>query len=195
MLSDGRIVLEILRKNWKMGDRAWDWEGAPQTCALRICGWLTCWMNEWRAYINYSCPVFFFFFLDFFKCLFERDREREHERERGRERGRQNPKQAPGSELSAQSPRRGSNPRTVRSWPVLSQTLNRLSHPGAPALKELLKHIIRAQTYKIWSYYIVLALILNLSMCLQTFRHRYWEQHLQSSKAVIKKTIDSVTDN
>ena len=29
----------------------------------------------------------------------------------------QNPKQAPGSELSAQSPTRGSNSRTVRSWP------------------------------------------------------------------------------
>ena len=32
-----------------------------------------------------------------------------------REREMQNPKQAPGSELSAQSPTRGSNPRTVKS--------------------------------------------------------------------------------
>ena len=34
-----------------------------------------------------------------------------------RERETQNPKQALGSELSAQSPMRGSNPRTARSWP------------------------------------------------------------------------------
>ena len=42
----------------------------------------------------------------------QRERERERERERvgrGRERERQNPKQVPGSELSAQSPMRGSN--------------------------------------------------------------------------------------
>ena len=34
-----------------------------------------------------------------------------------REREAQNPKQAPVSELSAQSPKRGSNPRTMSSWP------------------------------------------------------------------------------
>ena len=45
----------------------------------------------------------------------ERERESEHEQKRGAERGRQNPKQAPGSELSAQSPTRGSNSNTVRS--------------------------------------------------------------------------------
>ena len=45
----------------------------------------------------------------------ERERESEHEQGRGRERETQNPKQAPGSELSAQSPTRGLNPRTVRS--------------------------------------------------------------------------------
>ena len=43
--------------------------------------------------------------------IFERERERERERKREREReGKiQNPKQAPGSELSAQNPMRGSN--------------------------------------------------------------------------------------
>ena len=35
--------------------------------------------------------------------------------ERERERETQNPKQGPGSALPAQSPRRGSNPQTVRS--------------------------------------------------------------------------------
>ena len=46
-----------------------------------------------------------------------REREAECEWGRDRERETQNPKQAPGSELSAQSPRRGLNPRTVRSRP------------------------------------------------------------------------------
>ena len=43
--------------------------------------------------------------------IFERERERERENTwgRGRERETQNPKQAPGSELSVQSPTRGSN--------------------------------------------------------------------------------------
>ena len=51
--------------------------------------------------------------------IFERERGRERERASrgGTERGRetQNPKQAPGSELSAQSPMRGWDLRTVRS--------------------------------------------------------------------------------
>ena len=49
--------------------------------------------------------------------LFLRQRETEHEWGRVRERETKNLKQAPGSELSAQSPTRGSNSRTVRSWP------------------------------------------------------------------------------
>ena len=40
-----------------------------------------------------------------------------------RERETQNPEQAPGSELSAQSPMQGSNPRTARSWPELKSAL------------------------------------------------------------------------
>ena len=47
--------------------------------------------------------------------LFLGQRETEHEQGRGRERATQNLKQAPGSELSAQSPTRGSNSRTMRS--------------------------------------------------------------------------------
>ena len=47
------------------------------------------------------------------KIIFER--EIKCEQERGRERETQNPKKAPGSELSAQSPMQGSNPRTMRS--------------------------------------------------------------------------------
>ena len=49
--------------------------------------------------------------------ILERERERERESRGGAEREReaQNPKQDPGSKLSAQSPTRGSNPRTARS--------------------------------------------------------------------------------
>ena len=58
----------------------------------------------------------FFFLLTF---IFERERDRERDRAQTgkgkRERATQNPKQAPGSELSAQTPRQGSNPRTARS--------------------------------------------------------------------------------
>ena len=76
---------------------------------------------------KHSTPdLFWCSFSNFFLCvrvcyLFLRERERERERQRewgrGRERGRQNLKQVPGSELSAQSPIRGSNSWTVRSWP------------------------------------------------------------------------------
>ena len=57
----------------------------------------------------------FFYFIFFNVYLFLRQRETEHEWGRVRERETQNLKRAPGSELSAQSPTRGSNSRTVRS--------------------------------------------------------------------------------
>ena len=55
------------------------------------------------------------YFLKFFKCLFLRERASRE----GAQRETQNPKQAPGLELSAQSPTRGSNSQTARSWPEL----------------------------------------------------------------------------
>ena len=58
-----------------------------------------------------NCLKKFFFNV----CLFLRESMREHEWGRGRERETQNPKQPPGSELSAQSPMRGSNSQAVRS--------------------------------------------------------------------------------
>ena len=57
-------------------------------------------------------------FISFSERERERERERESERPAGegqRERETENLKQAPGSELSAQSPMRGLNPRIVRS--------------------------------------------------------------------------------
>ena len=60
----------------------------------------------------------------FFKCLFIFEKERETEASMigaERETKTQNPKQAPGSEPSAQSPLRGSNSQTMRSWPELNK--------------------------------------------------------------------------
>ena len=57
--------------------------------------------------VMFSGPLYsFFFFLNVY--LFLRDREQAGEEQRERET--QNPKQAPGSDLSAQSLTRGSNP-------------------------------------------------------------------------------------
>ena len=50
-----------------------------------------------------------------FLFIFETERDRAQVGEGQRERETQNPKKAPGSELSAQSLMRGSNPWTVRS--------------------------------------------------------------------------------
>ena len=59
-------------------------------------------------------------------------------REGQRERGTQNPKQAPGSELSAQSPTQGLNPRTARtakSRPVLKSDTQPTEPPRRPTNK------------------------------------------------------------
>ena len=65
--------------------------------------------------LNYYLLGLFFFLIFFNVYLFLRPRETEHEQGRVRERETQNLKQAPGSELSAQSPTKGSNSPTVRS--------------------------------------------------------------------------------
>ena len=82
-------------------------------------------MNYWFLSDGHLIAFLRVFFLIFFKMfiLFLRERERERERERhraqagqGQRKGEtQNVKQAPGSELSAWSLTRGSNPRTMRS--------------------------------------------------------------------------------
>ena len=68
--------------------------------------------------------------------LFLRQRETEHEWGRGRERERetQNQKQAPGSEPSAQSLTRGSNSRTMRSWPELKSDAQPTETPRRPTI-------------------------------------------------------------
>ena len=64
--------------------------------------------------------------------IFEKERDRVSAGDGKRERETQNPQQAPGSELSAQSPSRGSNPWTARSWPEPKSDA-RLNHPGSPS--------------------------------------------------------------
>ena len=65
-----------------------------------------------------TCKLWLFFKI----CLtliyyWETERDRAWSGEGPRDGETQNPKQAPGSELSAQSPTRGSNSQTARSWP------------------------------------------------------------------------------
>ena len=60
--------------------------------------------------MNFLFPSSFFFIFNFFKGLFMFEKETVGAGEGQTERETQNPKQAPGSEPSAQSPTRGSNP-------------------------------------------------------------------------------------
>ena len=89
-----------------------------------------------------SFPVSgYWWYIAFLTFLFltESQSASEHEWWRGRERGRQNLKQAPGSELSAETPMWGSNSQIRPQDHDLSQsqTLNWLSHPGAPRLEAI----------------------------------------------------------
>ena len=93
----------------------WGWGALPQRREHDSVGEA----KEERRLVIGEIPraVDFFFIYDyflFFKKFIYFERER-GDGEGQSERDTQNPKQAPGSELSAQSPTRGSNPRTVRS--------------------------------------------------------------------------------
>ena len=69
----------------------------------------------------------------------ERERDRAWAGEVQRERETQNPKQAPGSELSAQSPTRGSNSRTARSWPEPKSDAQPTEPPRRPVPGTVIK--------------------------------------------------------
>ena len=84
-----------------------------------------CWSVSWDAWGNFlQLAVYLLNFsliaFGFFKCLFLRETDRETELKQGRgretERETQNPKQSLGSELSAQSPMRGSN----SDWEIMT---------------------------------------------------------------------------
>ena len=122
----------------------WPLSGLP----TQLASYLRPWQQKIRRkldlghrekYTKSSCSLhhlmfyFIYFFLIFFSTfIYFWERDRAWTGEGQREREKQNRKQAPGSEPSAQSPTRGSNSRTARSWPGWSRTLNRLRHPGAP---------------------------------------------------------------
>ena len=80
--------------------------------------------------IVYSTKYFlkkkFFFIIYFWETVWAGEGQKERKA--------QNLKQTPGSELSAQSPMRGSNSQPSRSWPEL----NWLNHPSAPSTKYFL---------------------------------------------------------
>ena len=83
----------------------------------------------------------FSFFFNFFKFyLFLRERAWVGERQGERET--QNLKQAPGAELSAQSPMRGSNSQTVRSRPEPKSDTQPTEPPRRPCFLELFFHVI-----------------------------------------------------
>ena len=95
-------------------------------------GRLTDWATQAALWYEVLRILLFLKILLTFIHFWETERDRVQAGEGQRERETQNLKEAPGSELSAQSPTRGSNSRTARSWPGWSRPLNRLSHPGTP---------------------------------------------------------------
>ena len=108
--SPGRFQFSLLRSD------------SGHLCSVVLASSLKDEDYNWGARVAQSIghPTLFFFFNVY---LFLRERETQSasrggaERERERERETPNLKQAPGSELSAQSPRQGSNPLTSRPWP------------------------------------------------------------------------------
>ena len=72
-----------------------------------------------------------------FLLLFLRDKETESEQVRGRERETQNPRQAPGSELSAQSLKWGSNSQATRSRPAPKSDAHPTEPPRCPWTSKL----------------------------------------------------------
>ena len=75
-------------------------------------------LSNWATQVPLFCLCLKKFF-SMFICFWESARARVHTGEEHRDRVTQNLKQAPGSELSAQSLMRSSNPRAMKSWPEL----------------------------------------------------------------------------
>ena len=77
--------------------------------------------------------------------IFERDRVWTGQGQRERET--QNSKQASGSELSVQSPTRGSNTQTVRSWPEPKSDAQPTEPPRRPLAQNFCEGILTVQLY------------------------------------------------
>ena len=99
------------------------------------------------------------------------ERERVWAGEGQRERETQNPKQAPGSELSARSPTRGSNPQTVRSWP---EPVGRLTDWASQAPPK-----VHNSSHTLWPNNSIPGHIPNRNECLCPSKGRY--RNVQSS--------------
>ena len=84
----------------------------------------------------YLVSIRYIFYLKkkFYIYLFLRDRERVWVGEGQREKETQNLKQDPGSEVSAQSPTRGSNSQAVRSWPEPKSDAQLTEPPRCPRI-------------------------------------------------------------
>ena len=91
----------------------------------------------------YFFIVLFLFFLTLI-YYWETERGRAWAREGQREEETQNPKQAPGSELSAQSLRQGSNSQTARSWPEPKWDAQPTEPPGKGGMIEENSLMIRS---------------------------------------------------
>ena len=78
------------------------------------------------------CTPFLVHLMFTYFYFWERDRDRAWVEEGQREREAQNLKQPPGSEVSAQSPTPGSNPRAVRSWPEPKWVVQLTEPPRCP---------------------------------------------------------------
>ena len=74
-----------------------------------------------------------------------------------REREAQNLKQAPGSELSAQSPTRGSNSQTARSWPERKSDAQLTEPPRRPSGNQFL---IFAGEFNVW-YHVIKKIVIK----------------------------------
>ena len=98
-----------------------------------------------------------------FIYFWQRERKTEHERGRGRERRRetQNSKQAPGSELPAERPKRGSSSQTARSWTKPKSDAQLTEPPRCPHHCMIWRHT--AYVKLLW-YISVLSKIANVAI-------------------------------
>ena len=100
----------------------------------------------------------FYFIKKFFLNVYFWDRDRALVGEGQRERETQMQKQAPGSEVSVQSPRQGSNSQTMRSWPEPKSVAQPTEPPRHPYFIFIISALLRYnwQNCKIFKVYVML---------------------------------------
>ena len=101
-----------------------------------------------------------------FIYFWEGETDREWARQEQRERERQNPKEPPGSELSAQSPTRGSNSWTARSWPKPKLDAQPTEPPRCPFQSHInslcVLSLLQLYFYHFrWSWHLIKPMLLN----------------------------------